>query len=111
MDFNDYQVEARSTAIYPDKNELGGLMYVTLGLTNEAGEVAGKLKKVLRDDDGVLTMEKQQQLSQELGDVLWYLAGVASELGVKLSEVAEMNLEKLRSRAARGTLQGSGDNR
>ena len=109
MTFSDYQAESRKTAIYPN----AGLNYIypTLGLVNEAGEVAGKVKKISRDDDGVLTDEKRIEIKKELGDVLWYVAQVASELNLDLDQVAAANLEKLFSRKERGTLKGSGDNR
>lgn len=88
-----------------------GLNYTLLGLGNEAGEVLGKLKKMYRDDGGVLTHERQEAIVDELGDVLWYFARACEEAGVDPSNVAYRNIAKLRDRAARGTLQGSGDNR
>jgi len=106
-----YQREARKTAIYPDQGELQGLLYAALGLANEAGEVAGEVKKILRDDDGELTDERYAKLVSELGDVLWYAAQVASEIGVPLNLVTERNLAKLASRAERGVLGGSGGDR
>ncbi len=109
MTFEDYQAKARTTAIYP--NIGSNYVYPTLGLTNEAGEVAGKIKKAMRDDVGVITVEKQEDLIAELGDVLWYLAQLATELGITLEDVAAKNLEKLLSRQERGKLQGSGDKR
>lgn len=111
MRMNDYQEEAASTAIYPDRHAFVGLTYAVLGLSNESGEVAGKLKKVLRDEHGVLTPERKQDLVAETSDVLWYLAMVADELDTTLEDIAQYNLDKLRSRQQRGTLQGSGDNR
>lgn len=110
MELNDYQTRATKTAIYPGKGEITGLLYTGLGL-GEAGEVQGKIKKVLRDDDGVLTNEKRKEIVKELGDVLWYLANCAEELGVNLNEIAINNLYKLQSRQERGTLVGNGDNR
>ncbi len=109
MQFAEYQEESRKTAIYPN----AGLNYIypTLGLVNEAGEVAGKVKKISRDDAGVVTDEKRTEIKKELGDVLWYIAQVASEFNLDLDKVAEANLEKLFSRQDRGTLKGSGDNR
>ncbi|MFA5985838.1 MAG: nucleoside triphosphate pyrophosphohydrolase family protein [Parcubacteria group bacterium] len=109
MNFSEYQSESRKTALYPDVGK--NFVYPTLGLAGEAGEVADKLKKTIRDDGGVLTAEKKQEVGKELGDVLWYVAQVASELGLSLDEVAQANLEKLFSRKERGTLTGSGDNR
>src|SRR5574338_355145 len=108
--FNEYQKMAGYTAIYPGKGEVIGLAYVGLGL-GEAGEVQGKIKKVLRDDGGVITDEKRTAILAECGDVLWYLANLCTELDVSLSEVAEANIEKLLDRKARGVLQGSGDSR
>lgn len=88
-----------------------GLNYTLLGLGNEAGEVLGKLKKMYRDDGGVLTHERQEAMTDELGDVLWYFARACEELGIDPDNVAYRNIAKLRDRAARGTLQGSGDQR
>jgi NTP pyrophosphatase (non-canonical NTP hydrolase) len=110
MDFNEYQKQTATTAIYPGQGSVTGLLYCGLGL-GEAGEVQGKAKKVLRDDDGVLTDEKRDAMRAELGDLLWYVAQFATELGVDLSDVAEQNLQKLAGRAARGALKGSGDER
>jgi NTP pyrophosphatase (non-canonical NTP hydrolase) len=86
-------------------------MYPVLGLTNEAGEVAGKVKKIIRDNDGVVLPEHVAEIAAELGDVAWYLAECASALGVTLDEVFRSNLDKLASRAKRGKLKGSGDKR
>ena len=83
----------------------------TLGLVNEAGEFAGKIKKVFRDKDGKISPETREALKAELGDVLWYLAQTCSELELSLDEVAEANLSKLLDRQARGKIQGDGDNR
>jgi len=109
LDFNSYQQAAAQTAAYPDLGN--NFIYPTLGLVGEAGEVAEKIKKVLRDDDGQLSAEKKQELMKELGDVLWYLARLAAELGLELEQVAQRNLAKLTSRQERGKLGGSGDNR
>lgn len=110
LTLNDYQGEAFSTAIYPDKGK-GNVEYPILGLVGEAGELANAYKKVLRDNGGALTHERQEQLVAELGDVLWYVATLAVELNVPLSYVAKTNLEKLKSRQSRGALGGSGDKR
>jgi NTP pyrophosphatase (non-canonical NTP hydrolase) len=104
----NYQLEARTTAIYPAQVKV---IYPALGLAGEAGEVCNKAKKILRDDAGNLTDDKRTQLVDELGDVLWYAANLATDLGVTLEEVAKRNLAKLKSRQERGTLTGSGDNR
>jgi len=86
-------------------------IYPTLGLTGEAGEVADKVKKVIRDRQGVFDVETREAIKLELGDVLWYVAQLASEMGYDLNDVAEANLQKLSSRAARGRIGGSGDQR
>lgn len=109
MTFEEYQVEARKTAIYPNKDN--NFIYPTLGLAGEAGEVAEKIKKVLRDGGGIVSEEKKQEITKELGDVLWYVANLSKELGISLNDVAEKNIEKLKSRQDRNQLQGSGDNR
>ena len=109
MDLNAYQQGARRTARYPDVGS--NPIYPTLGLCGEAGEVADKVKKVLRDQNGCFSDAVKQSLLLELGDVLWYVAQLASELGFELDQVAEANLEKLASRAARNVISGSGDHR
>jgi NTP pyrophosphatase (non-canonical NTP hydrolase) len=109
MNFIDYQQKAKATAKYPVIGH--GVIYPTLGLTNEAGEVSGKIKKVFRDKDGVISEETRDALKAELGDVLWYLAQVATELNLSLDEIAEHNIAKLLDRQARGKIQGDGDNR
>lgn len=109
MDISEYQLRSRATAVYPGAGE--NLLYPTLGLCGEAGEVAEKIKKMIRDDAGVLTEERRAALSQELGDVLWYLAQIATEADLELDAIAEANIEKLSSRQRRNVLQGSGDDR
>lgn len=104
-----YQEFALSTAIYPNQGE--NLVYPTLGLVGEAGEVAEKVKKIIRDGGGRLTDESRQNVALELSDVCWYMATLASELGYDLSQIFEMNAAKLSSRKERGVLGGSGDNR
>jgi NTP pyrophosphatase (non-canonical NTP hydrolase) len=104
-----YQSLSRRTATYPGAGE--NIVYPTLGLAGEAGEVAEKVKKLLRDDDGVLSEERRAALAAELGDVLWYVAQVATEAGLELEEIAQANLDKLLSRQQRGVLSGSGDQR
>jgi NTP pyrophosphatase (non-canonical NTP hydrolase) len=109
MNFTEYQQKAKATAKYPVIGH--GVIYPTLGLTNEAGEVAGKIKKVFRDKDGVISDETRDALKAELGDVLWYLSQVATELNLSLDDIAEYNIAKLLDRQARGKIQGDGDNR
>jgi NTP pyrophosphatase (non-canonical NTP hydrolase) len=107
--FETYQRESRKTwnVIATDHS----IVYPTLGLTNEAGEVAGKIKKIFRDKAGEISEEDRQALKQELGDVLWYLTQICTELGLSLEEVAEANLTKLFSRLERGQIKGEGDYR
>lgn len=109
---NDYQSRAAATAVYPDagKGTALALAYIGLGL-GEAGEVQGKIKKILRDDAGVLTEEKRIALMKEIGDLQWYVAMLAREISVPLETIALANLEKLGDRQARGVLGGSGDDR
>ena len=109
MDFNDYQKKSRKTAAYPSIGH--AVIYPTLGLVNEAGEVAGKIKKVFRDKDGQISPETRDALRSELGDVLWYLAQVCTELDLRLEDVAETNIVKLYDRLERGKIKGDGDDR
>ncbi|WP_038056953.1 nucleoside triphosphate pyrophosphohydrolase family protein [Thermus amyloliquefaciens] len=108
MTLNEYQQEAKKTALYPEAYRI---LYPTLGLVGEAGELANKVKKVLRDHGGTLDPASRQDLLAELGDLLWYVAQLATDLGASLEEVAQGNLAKLRSRLERGTIGGSGDHR
>ena len=109
MTFDEYQKLSRRTAVYPDQGN--NLVYPVLGLTGEAGEVAEKVKKMIRDADGKLTDERKALLAKELGDVLWYVAQLATELGVSMEDVAKENLEKLMSRMDREQISGDGDER
>ena len=109
MDFNEYQTKSRMTAQFPTIGH--SVISPTLGLVNEAGEVAGKIKKVFRDKDGEINAETKSALKAELGDVLWYLAQVATELDLSLDEIAEYNIDKLMDRLERGKIKGDGDNR
>ncbi|MCA9397663.1 nucleoside triphosphate pyrophosphohydrolase family protein [candidate division WWE3 bacterium] len=109
MTFSEYQNESRKTAIYPNVGK--NYIYPTLGLVGEAGEVAEKIKKVLRDTDGIVSDETISLLKKELGDVLWYVAQLAAEFGFELDEVAQHNIDKLNSRKERGVLKGTGDAR
>lgn len=109
VDFQTYQQESRKTW-----NEIPmdhAIVYPTMGLVNEAGEVAGKVKKIFRDRGGVVSEADREALKQELGDVLWYLTQICTELDLTLQEVAEVNLEKLFSRLERGQIKGDGDQR
>ena len=109
MDFSDYQTKSRKTAKYPSIGH--PVIYPTLGLTNEAGEVAGKIKKIFRDKGGIISDSDRDALKGELGDVLWYISQVCTELEISLDEVAEYNIQKLYSRLERGKIGGEGDNR
>jgi len=109
MDFDNYQIEARRTAIYPNKDN--NFVYPTLGLVGESGEVAEKIKKILRDKNGSFDYESKLALKKELGDVLWYLSNLCDELGYSLSDVAKENLKKLNLRLNSGKISGSGDDR
>ena len=109
MDFKTYRKQARLTAQYPNLGSNN--IYPTLGLVGEAGEVAEKVKKVIRDKNGIYDEESKKGIKKELGDVLWYLTNLCHELNFNLEEVAIQNLEKLRLRAAKGKISGSGDDR
>jgi NTP pyrophosphatase (non-canonical NTP hydrolase) len=130
MDFDEYQKVAATTAVYPDRMGPVGLMYSALGTAGEAGEVADKVKKLWRDhlthqqkqkwwkfwsrpktDHPFLTDEQKDAIGDEIGDVLWYLAEDATQIGRSLNDIAERNAAKLRSRMNHGVLGGSGDNR
>ena len=113
MNLNEYQMAAKVSDRFTEVNNLmsPGMMEKVLGLTGEAGEVADKVKKVIRDDEGKISEEKKEQIAKELGDVLWYVASIARYLGYSLEDVAKMNIEKLQSRMERGVLSGSGDDR
>lgn len=109
LTFTDYQGRSRATAVYPAHDP--SFVYPALGLAGEAGEVSEKLKKIIRDKGGRLDDESRDALQKELGDVLWYVAQLATELGLSLESIANANLAKLESRQQRGVLGGSGDNR
>jgi NTP pyrophosphatase (non-canonical NTP hydrolase) len=108
VEFSEYQRFSRRTAEYPRE---AWLTYPALGLAGEAGEVAEHAKKAIRDDAGMVTDERRSAMAKELGDVLWYVSQLASELGLELDRIARDNLEKLFSRQRRGVLSGSGDER
>lgn len=107
MRLSDYQQRSRATAVYPDAGS--NLTYPALGLCGEAGEAAEKVKKAIRDDGGELTPERRDALAAELGDVLWYVAQLATEARLDLDAIARANLGKLLSRQERAVLHGSGD--
>lgn len=109
MTFEEYQKQSRGTARYPVVGQ--SFIYPALGLAGETGEVLEKLKKIVRDEAGKVSDEKRVEITKELGDVMWYVSQIAFELGVSLEDVARMNLEKLKSRAERDAIKGSGDNR
>jgi NTP pyrophosphatase (non-canonical NTP hydrolase) len=109
VDFQTYQRESRKTAQPVSCDH--SITYPTLGLVNEAGEFAGKIKKIFRDKNGVISEEDRQALKGELGDVLWYLTQLCTELNLTLEEVADANIQKLFSRLERGVIGGSGDER
>lgn len=113
MEFNTYQHKTKETAVYPNQGD--ALPWLGLAITEEAGEVAGKLKKLIRDEEFTTVSElspaHKEAFVKELGDLLWYMTQFATELGVDFATVAEKNLEKTQSRYERGTLSGSGDNR
>ena len=105
----EYQQKASETAIFPKQK---ALEYITLGLTGEAGEIANKVKKLIRDGADEETLEQKKiEIGYEIGDVLWYCAMLAKEVGMNLGHVMENNINKLHSRKERGTISGSGDNR
>jgi NTP pyrophosphatase (non-canonical NTP hydrolase) len=108
VELSDYQRRSRQTAEYPRE---AWLAYPALGLAGEAGEVAEHAKKAIRDDGGSVGEERRAKMSKELGDVLWYVAQLATELGLDLDRIAQENLDKLLSRQRRGMLSGSGDER
>lgn len=109
MNFKEYQDSARSTAIYPTKFSV---LYPALGLAGETGEVCEKIKKWIRDENSEqMSDEKLALLKKEIGDVLWYISNLSSDLGLSLEDIAQENIDKLFSRKERNALQGSGDNR
>jgi NTP pyrophosphatase (non-canonical NTP hydrolase) len=109
MNFKEYQEKALESAVYPNKGD--NITYPTLGVNGEAGEIAEKVKKILRDKNGNWDSLDRQAIKKEIGDVLWYCAAIAFEFGLSLEDVAVTNIEKLTRRKENGTLQGSGDDR
>lgn len=109
ISFEEYQEATKQTAKYPESM---ALVYLSLGIASEAGEVAGKMKKWIRDGDSKMTHEEWvQAMSSEIGDVLWYAARLADELDLDLGQIAQENMDKLLDRKARDVIGGSGDQR
>lgn len=108
MDFTKYQQTAVETAIYPDTHRI---LYPALGMAGEAGEVANKVKKIIRDGTENLPEDWKDQIASEIGDVLWYCAALSNDIGIPLALIAAQNRDKLLARKQKGTLQGSGDTR
>ena len=116
MTFDEYQAQTKLTAVYPlklttEQQGVGGIAYCALGAAGEAGEIANKVKKLLRDDEGIITNKFITETLDEIGDCLWYLAQLSERLGASLNVVALRNLDKLAARKQRATLHGSGDAR
>lgn len=108
MTLNEYQSKALETAVYPEDMKI---IYPTLGLAGESGEVADKVKKVIRDNGKTFDESRRLEIAKEIGDVLWYIATLSHDIGYSLDDIAKMNYEKLHSRKERGRICGSGDNR
>lgn len=108
LDFATYQKKSMTTAVYPGRGE-GNFVYPALGLAGETGEICEKLKKAIRDEGGQISAERKMLLGKELGDVLWYISALATELGLDLDEIATGNLAKLAARKESGKIHGSGD--
>lgn len=113
MNFSDYQKQAWTTAAHPDAGDT--FTYPTLGLVGEAGELADKIKKQMRDKGAFkpsdVSAEDREEILKELGDVLWYVSCLATEFDEDLQAVAQRNIDKLQSRQQRGAIGGDGDNR
>jgi NTP pyrophosphatase (non-canonical NTP hydrolase) len=108
MDFNKYQETAVETAIYPSTHRI---LYPALGMAGEAGEVANKVKKIIRDGPENMPDDWKDQIASEIGDVLWYCAALSNDIGIPLALIAAQNRDKLLARKQKGTIQGSGDKR
>ncbi len=109
MELNAYQIESKKTALYP--NVGNNFIYPTLGLCGEAGEVAEKIKKIIRDNNSIADPERINEIKKELGDVLWYIAQLSTELNLTLEDIAQANINKLQERLKNNLLHGNGDNR
>lgn len=110
MTLDEYQKQALTTVL-SDGDEFKDLLHWVLGINGEAGEIAEKVKKIIRDKGGAVSDDDKAEMAKEVGDVLWYLAVFADHLGLSFNEIAQANLDKLQSRKARGVLGGAGDNR
>jgi NTP pyrophosphatase (non-canonical NTP hydrolase) len=110
LSFNEYQKQALTTAVLSG-NKMLDICHWSLGLAGESGEVAEKIKKIIRDQNSDPSAIDKDDIKKELGDVLWYIAVFAEELGLSLQDIANTNAEKLRSRKVRNAIKGSGDNR
>lgn len=108
MTLNEYQQKALQIETYSPEYKI---IYPTLGLTGEAGECSDKVKKIIRDNNGEFTLEKKVEIAKEIGDVLWFCAALANDIGFDFETIGQMNYDKLQSRQKRGMLHGSGDNR
>lgn len=108
MTINDYQVQAKEFATYPENAKFA---YLVMGLCGESGEVAEKFKKIIRDKNSEIDEKDREEIAKELGDVIWYVSELSRSLDLSLEEVVEMNINKLQSRKKRNKLKGSGDNR
>ena len=108
LELNDYQKAALATAIYPQEKKI---IYPLIGLAGETGEVADKIKKEIRDRDSEFGTDSRREIAKEIGDVMWYLASLANDLGYTLDDIARMNIEKIQSRQHRDKIHGDGDNR
>ncbi len=111
MDFDEYQKLAARTALFAKPDAHYKLMYLSMGLAGEAGEVIEKVKKLIRPAEVVVSEEKRNDLKKEMGDVLWYLSQLALQLEVSLDALAKENIEKLKDRAERGVIHSEGDTR
>ena len=108
MTFDEYQKATAETAIYPQRLRI---VYPLIGLDGETGEVAEKVKKTIRDNDGIFNEDEKREIAKELGDVLWYLAAIARDMGYRLDDIAQINLDKIALRNERNKIHGHGDNR
>lgn len=113
MDFDEYQMKIREFDFFQETEDYSSVAFLekVLGLSGEAGEVSDKIKKIIRDKNGVVDEKDGREIAKELGDTLWYLASIARYIGYDLSEIADMNVRKLSDRKNRGKLHGEGDNR